>query len=139
MVVTLLSVPGKTLLAGATGSYSRINQPMADIAAVLRSQAEPPLILADSQHLAGNMRLQFPRAEVQRLGDWQDALASPPAGPVLLIWGAGDDADAAPPAEIDAILQGRAATPSAAGRIERPYLFSGGKRQFSLSYLWLGQ
>ncbi|SFA97690.1 4-amino-4-deoxy-L-arabinose transferase [Rhizobium sp. NFR07] len=139
MVVTLLSVPGKTLLAGATGSYSRINQPMADMAAVLRGQAEPSLILADSQHLAGNMRLQFPRAEVHRLEDWQDALASPPAGPMLMIWGAGDDADVAPPAEIDAILQGRAATPSTAGRIEQPYLFSGGKRQFSLSYLWLGQ
>jgi lipopolysaccharide core galacturonosyltransferase RgtA len=139
MAITLLSVPSKTLLAGVTGSYSRINQPMADIAAVLRNEAEPALILADTQHLAGNMRLQFPSAEVQRMEDWQDALASPPVGPVLLVWGAGDGKDVAKPAEVDRILQGRAKELLAAGSVEQPYLFSGGKRQFSLNYLWLGR
>jgi lipopolysaccharide core galacturonosyltransferase RgtA len=139
MAITLLSVPGKALLAGVTGSYSRINQPIADIGAVLRSEAAPALILADSQHLAGNMRLQFPSAEVQRLEDWRDALASPPVGPILLVWGAGDGQNVAPPDEIDAILQARGEAPSVAGHLERPYLFSGGKRQFSLNYLWLGR
>jgi hypothetical protein len=137
LAVTLLSVPGKTLLAGFTGSYSRINQPMSDIADALHRSGEPSLILADTQHLAGNMRLQFPSAAVERLEDWQHAIASYPKGPVLLVWGADDEVGAAPPEELDAILQGRAATISQAERIERPYRFSFGRRLFSVNYLWL--
>ncbi len=137
MAVTLLIVPGRTLLASVTGSYSRINQPIADIADVIRPGGEPVLILSDSQHLAGNMRLQFPDARVERLEDWQDVLSSSPTGPMLLVWGAGDDEGAAAPAELDAVLQAQGEAGSLPERVTLPYLFSGGKKHYSMSFLRL--
>jgi lipopolysaccharide core galacturonosyltransferase RgtA len=138
MAITLLSVPAKTSLASFTGSYSRINQPMADIADLIRTEATPHTIVTDSQHLAGNMRLQFPEAAVARPDTWQTDSASVPPGPVLIMWGAGDEETASePPAGMQAIIQAYGGTASQPERVSMPYLFSRGARQYSVSYLWL--
>jgi len=138
MVVTLIPLPGKTVTAGLTGAYSRINYPFAAVAAALRTEAEPAVIVADGMHLGGNMRLQFPHVPVINAGQPIGGFPNPGAmkGPVLAIWADnGKGSDAVP---ID--LSSFAALNLKAEPVKTlalPYYYGDGKTQLTLRYIWL--
>lgn len=139
MVVTLIPLAAKTLTAGLTGSYSRINYPFSSVAEALKSEQRPALIVAAGQHLAGNMRLQFPNVPV--VSSEQPVAGFPPPqamkGPVLAIWVGNGKAPGAPPPVDLSSVEALGLTPSAPQSLSLPYCYGDGKAGLSLGYLWL--
>lgn len=133
MLVTLLALPGKTLTAGLTDGYTRINYPFASVAAVLKAEGEPTLIVAGGMHLAGNMRLQFPGVPVLDAGQPVAGFPKPEAmkGPILVVW---IDNDAPPDVASGTSVLGLTASPPKS--LVLPYYYGDGRRQLSLRYLW---
>lgn len=135
MVVTLIPLPGKTMTAGLTGAYSRINYPFAAAAKALKQEGEPSLIIAEGMHLGGNMRLQFPNVPVMDSEQYISGFPKPEAekGPVLVIWfDKGRMLDAMPTGFSFPEL---AAEPTKS--LSLPYYYGDGKTQLALRYLWL--
>ena len=138
MVVALLPGPAKTVGAGLTGSYGRMNWPFDEAAEQLRREKQPAMIVARGMHLAGNMRLQFPGVPVIDAEHLPDAAALPRHdGPVLLVWnppqeGARQEGfDPLPPAQqmrLSVVEQ---------GQLELPYHYSHGGSLWRLGYAWL--
>ncbi len=70
MVLVAIALPGRTMLADVTGAPQRQNLPYATMADTLRSQVgTPDWIVSDRGLLAGNLRLSFPEARIDVIGD----------------------------------------------------------------------
>ncbi|SMF41839.1 4-amino-4-deoxy-L-arabinose transferase [Xaviernesmea oryzae] len=138
MAVTLIPLAGKTLTAGLTGSYSRINYPFAAFAETLKSGQQPALIVAAGMHLAGNMRLQFPGVPVIDSAQPVEGFPSPDAmkGLVLAIWADNGKTPGTPPIDLSSV-DALALTPSPSQSLSLPYYYGDGKAGLSLGYLWL--
>ena len=138
MVVTLIPLPGKTFTGGLTGSYSRINYPIASVAEALRAEGQPAVIVADGMHLAGNMRLQFPQTPVIDAGHPVAGFPKPESmrGPVLAIWldnGKGSDVVPIDLSSLNALDLKAEPVKS----LSLPYYYGDGKTQLALRYVWL--
>ncbi|MCG6872122.1 MAG: glycosyltransferase family 39 protein [Gammaproteobacteria bacterium] len=111
----------------------RHNAPFAELAAAIRVQGEPTLILAQERQLAGNLLAQFPNAGVRIPS--MPPLAERPVGSLLLAW-AGESRQIPP-----ALLRVAKFVPGAeevgtmpVGRVSHPYRHSA--RVYTLHTLW---
>lgn len=139
MVVTMLPQAAKTILAGTTGSYTRINYPFGTLADQLAGDDDPALILASDKHLAGNMRFQFagvPVIDTNRPVEGFPASATL-KGPVLAIWiENGKKPVPTPPIDLSAVSALKL-TASPVRSIDLPFYFSKGEQRLQVGYMWL--
>lgn len=139
MVVTMLPQAVKTIFAGTTGSYTRINYPFATLAEDLAGGDDPALIIASDKHLAGNMRFQFAGVPVIDTNHPIEGFPSPDAlkGPVLAVWIAnGKKPVPSPPIDLSAVSALKL-TASPARMIDLPFYFSNGETRLQVGYIWL--
>jgi 4-amino-4-deoxy-L-arabinose transferase-like glycosyltransferase len=65
LLVIAIIIPARVIFAGYSGKLTRLNIPYSDLSARIKSLVgDPDVIIADSDPLAGNMRLGFPSSQV---------------------------------------------------------------------------
>lgn len=135
MVIAILPAPLRVVTAGLTGSANRLNMPFADLAGKIRQEGEPAVIFARGMHLAGNMRMQFPKAVVIN-ADATDRYRPDFKGlaPVLLIE-ALPDGEAPDATKALAVPDGIDA-PAPAEFVSLPYFLSS-RREAAFRYGWV--
>lgn len=139
MIVTLLPQAAKTIFAGTTGSYTRINYPFATLAEHLAADDDPALIIASDKHLAGNMRFQFAGVPVIDSNHPIEGFPSADAlkGPVLAVWIV-NGKKPMPPSPVDlSAISNLKLTASPARMIDLPFYFSNGEARLQVGYMWL--
>lgn len=89
VAVAMLAVMGfRSFVAPHTGPYSRIDQPLAEVAEAIRVTGLPTdQMLAAHYHLAGSLRLHFPDSRIHAPRS-DLVIPGPTEGPVLLVWDA---------------------------------------------------
>lgn len=107
LLLVAIALPGRTLLADFTGSPQRQNLPYARMAETLRSQAgTPEWIVSDRGLLAGNLRLTFPSARIDVIGDMNEfSRLGRPADAKIAIFVTDDPRRGGPPGELAQALQ----------------------------------
>ncbi|MDR9812288.1 ArnT family glycosyltransferase [Rhizobium hidalgonense] len=139
MVVILAILLLRIVAIQYIGTYTRTNVPFSGYVAELTATRKPVLIVAGTKFVAGNMKLEFPDVPVvipffPGSGVPEFATAK---GPVLVIW-RGETADD------PTISPGFANDLARSGihlqelkTLTLPYLFSNGKKSFSIGYSWV--
>jgi 4-amino-4-deoxy-L-arabinose transferase-like glycosyltransferase len=139
MVVTLIPLAAKTVTAGMSGGYTRINYPFARITETLKAEGELSLIVAGGTHLGGNMRLRFPGTPVVDPG--RPIAGFPPAAslksPILLIWPINADTVQQPPFALPPEVSALGLTASPVQSLSFPHEYGDGRTGLKLGYLWL--
>jgi 4-amino-4-deoxy-L-arabinose transferase-like glycosyltransferase len=86
--LTLVLLTLRPAYDGRRGKPDQLNLPIAALAQSVRAAGiEPAVIVSNEQHLAGALRLVFPRSRIMLAADWSKAPnnAPPAAGALLLI------------------------------------------------------
>jgi hypothetical protein len=86
--LTLVLLTLRPAYDGRRGRPDQLNLPIAALAQSVRAAGiEPAFIVSNEQHLAGALRLVFPRSRIMLAADWSKAPnnAPPAAGAMLLI------------------------------------------------------
>jgi lipopolysaccharide core galacturonosyltransferase RgtA len=139
MLVALIPQATKTLTAGSTGSFTRINYPMKRLAETIAAEGRPGTIVASGMHLAGNMRFQFQDAatidvkrKILKLPAPQDMQR-----PVLAIWYEETSEPHVTPLVDLAALQAGGLKLSEIHHLTIPYYFAGNGQHIAIGYAWL--
>ncbi|WP_037094632.1 ArnT family glycosyltransferase [Rhizobium leguminosarum] len=139
MVVILAILLLRIVAIQYVGTYTRTNVPFSGYAAELTATRKPVLIVAGTKFVAGNMKLEFPDVPVvipffPGSGVPEYATAK---GPVLVIWRGetADDPTISPSFANDLVRSGIHV--QELKTLTLPYLFSDGKRSFSIGYSWV--
>ncbi|MBB4237414.1 ArnT family glycosyltransferase [Rhizobium esperanzae] len=139
MVVILAILLLRIVAIQYIGTYTRTNVPFSGYAAELTATRKPVLIVAGTKFVAGNMKLEFPDVPVvipffPGSGVPEYATAK---GPVLVIWRGetADDPTISPSFASDLVRSGIHL--QELNTLTLPYLFSNGKKSFSIGYSWV--
>ncbi|MDK4735071.1 glycosyltransferase family 39 protein [Rhizobium sp. CNPSo 3490] len=139
MVVILAILLLRIVAIQYIGTYTRTNVPFSGYVAELTATRKPVLIVAETKFVAGNMKLEFPDVPVvipffRGSGVPEYATAK---GPVLVIWRGetADDPTISPDFANGLVRSGIHL--QELNTLTLPYLFSGGKRSFSIGYSWV--
>ena len=139
MAITLIPLAAKTVTAGMTGSYTRINYPFTLVAETLKAEGQPSLIIAGGTHLGGNMRLRFPGTPVIDPG--RPIASFPPLdslkSPILVIWPINADTVQQPPFALPPEVSALGLTASPVQSLSFPHEYGDGRTGLKLGYLWL--
>ncbi|MDR9821164.1 glycosyltransferase family 39 protein [Rhizobium hidalgonense] len=139
MVVILAILLLRIVAIQYIGTYTRTNVPFSGYVAELTATRKPVLIVAGTKFVAGNMKLEFPDVPVvipffPGSGVPEYATAK---GPVLVIWRGetADDPTISPGFANDLVRSGIHL--QELKTLTLPYLFSNGKKSFSIGYSWV--
>jgi hypothetical protein len=127
-VFVLLVLPGRVLLASHFRPTSQ-NEPYRALAAQMTGSGfKDGLIIAESQYLGGNLKLQFPSSRITTPDmPTMEPLAIPSHSPVLVVWNA--DGNTGMPARLDGFVRNLRPQGSPTGKphyVEAPYRYATG-------------
>ena len=112
-LVVMIAIPatlyGRVALAPLTGVYKKLNVPFSALMTTLTAQALPSLIIAEDDHLAGNLRFQQQSVPVQSAihSGFAPEISWTTGRPGLLIWRVLKESDSQVPADLAAAAQRR--------------------------------
>jgi lipopolysaccharide core galacturonosyltransferase RgtB len=143
MIAIPIALFARVGIAGFTHHYERGNIPFAQVAQILKAQANPGLIVANSDWTGGNMGLRFPEATV--ISPSYPPKTTPievtDGAPVLLLWDIGDTKeDPVIPPTLGAWLQVAPQsgwTVSAPQAIDLPYHYAADGDAYRFGYAWV--
>ncbi|MDQ0319643.1 4-amino-4-deoxy-L-arabinose transferase-like glycosyltransferase [Pararhizobium capsulatum DSM 1112] len=147
----MLAVPavlyGRVTFAPVTGVYKKLNVPYAALITTVSAQAIPSIIIAEDDHLAGNLRFQLPSVPVQsaRHRGYEPEVTWTTGRPGLLIWRAEKNDDVSVPSELMEAAQRRFAVVRSdiePKKISIPYIFGPYVRgtdgdRYDFGYAWV--
>ncbi|HUH48521.1 MAG TPA: glycosyltransferase family 39 protein [Mycoplana sp.] len=144
-LIIMLAVPailfGRVAMAGLTGDYQKLNAPYAAFAAHVRGtdHVTPAAILTSDTHLAGNLRLQFPKVPVlsDNYSGFAPKVSLSAQSPLLLVWRNESGAKTALPAGLARHAQrtlGVATADPIVREIEMPYIYGRAADTYRFGY-----
>ena len=112
-LVVMIAIPavlyGRVAFAPVTGVYKKLNVPFSALMTTLSAQALPSLIIAEDDHLAGNLRFRQQSVPVQSAihSGFAPDIEWTTSRPGLLIWRVLKDSDVPVPADLATAAQKR--------------------------------
>jgi 4-amino-4-deoxy-L-arabinose transferase-like glycosyltransferase len=136
LILILLYIPvaffGRTVRAGLTAEYGKLNTPFDGFTEVLASRdISPGLVVAGDRHLAGNMLLDMPHTPVMTSQYPNYVLPWDKKKPILLVWRT--EPDGRMPEEMSAWAAAHG-TPGQVTTVELPYHYGRDGDTFGFSY-----